>query len=571
MASSTAPSSPPPAATAADVLACMLPSWYERFRACTFRTEFIPLSADFMAYLAEDGIVLPEVPPGVILSAKDPRHESFGAGDADDDDEDWGDDDEDGGVGGEAVAGAGGALAGDDDADDADVDAGDNPAPKRVFVELEGAITAALARLGGAAFPKLNWSSPRDAAWVVTGGLKCETSGQVLLLLKSSDFVSHDLGHAFELCGGDASPGAAVVATAAAAVDNDNVEEGAGSPESKGEKRLLQAKCAGAGSGGRDEKEDESKVAADSTSSSSSSSCSTSSLPGAAAAAAVVVDGRPPDGYVLALRRWGNMNPAMEFRCFVRQGVLVGACQRECSEVFDFLVEDLTKGAIEEVEEETADGALDAAAAAAAADDDDDDGNDDEAATAGDGESLIRNAILDFFEEKVSGRFGGGPGETGSYVFDVYVDRRRKVWLVDFNPFGTQTDPILFDWNEAPLLVTASPPGRSEAAAGGAGAGAGGASSSAAAGVLESAAAAAAAAGGAAAAAAGGTYGSTVIADDFECRFVTDRGQTKAGTLDMHRVPADWVNSPDDCMASLQAMVAAQELEHRRQQQQQQQ
>jgi hypothetical protein len=61
------------------------------------------------------------------------------------------------------------------------------------FPELEAALTAAIEALGGAVCPKLNWSVPRDAAWVNGGTLRCETPGDVMLLLKSSDFVQHDL------------------------------------------------------------------------------------------------------------------------------------------------------------------------------------------------------------------------------------------------------------------------------------------------------------------------------------------------------------------------------------------
>lgn len=32
-------------------------------------------------------------------------------------------------------------------------------------------------------------------------------------------------------------------------------------------------------------------------------------------------------------------------------------------------------------------------------------------------------------------------------VFDVYIDK-KKVWLVDFNPFGRRTASLLFDWED---------------------------------------------------------------------------------------------------------------------------
>ncbi len=59
---------------------------------------------------------------------------------------------------------------------------------------MQEAISAAIKDLGGTVFPKLNWSAPRDAAWIShNASLRCATPGDVFLLLKSSEFVSHDL------------------------------------------------------------------------------------------------------------------------------------------------------------------------------------------------------------------------------------------------------------------------------------------------------------------------------------------------------------------------------------------
>jgi len=41
--------------------------------------------------------------------------------------------------------------------------------------------------------PKLNWSAPRDATWINEGTMKCHTPGDIYLLLKSSDFITHDV------------------------------------------------------------------------------------------------------------------------------------------------------------------------------------------------------------------------------------------------------------------------------------------------------------------------------------------------------------------------------------------
>jgi len=51
---------------------------------------------------------------------------------------------------------------------------------------------------------KLNWSAPKDAVWATASGLlKVVTPQDVYLLLKSSDFVAHDLSSAFEFCDDD--------------------------------------------------------------------------------------------------------------------------------------------------------------------------------------------------------------------------------------------------------------------------------------------------------------------------------------------------------------------------------
>ncbi len=50
---------------------------------------------------------------------------------------------------------------------------------------------------GKGCFIKLNWSSPRDAEWII-GTLHCKTVQDILLLLQSSDFIIHDLCHAYD-------------------------------------------------------------------------------------------------------------------------------------------------------------------------------------------------------------------------------------------------------------------------------------------------------------------------------------------------------------------------------------
>ena len=52
--------------------------------------------------------------------------------------------------------------------------------------------------------PKLNWSAPKDATWIsATNSMACTTPNDVYLLLKSSDFITHDLDQVFDNCDGE--------------------------------------------------------------------------------------------------------------------------------------------------------------------------------------------------------------------------------------------------------------------------------------------------------------------------------------------------------------------------------
>ncbi len=62
----------------------------------------------------------------------------------------------------------------DEDEDDADLPS---------FPEFHRILTKSIQDLGGSVFPKLNWSAPRDAAWMgFANSLKCTTPSQALLL-----------------------------------------------------------------------------------------------------------------------------------------------------------------------------------------------------------------------------------------------------------------------------------------------------------------------------------------------------------------------------------------------------
>ncbi|KAK4340198.1 hypothetical protein RND71_041660 [Anisodus tanguticus] len=193
----------------------------------------------------------------------------------------------------------------------------DDALPNRIHKpeeEEDFEIKESIKALGGSVFPKLNWSAPKDAAWISsTGNLCCNSFSEVALLLRASDSLIHDLCHVYDSC-------------------------------------------------------------SDKTVS------------------------RPPK-FFLALRKWySSLRPEMEFRCFVRNGILVGVSQREVTGFYPVLLEKK--------------------------------------------DELI-TAIQGFFNYKVKGNF-----ESESYTFDIYVTNDERVKLLDFNPWGAFTLSLLFTWEE---------------------------------------------------------------------------------------------------------------------------
>ena len=198
-----------------------------------------------------------------------------------------------------------GIKAGEEDPDELE---------KPTFPEFSTDVQAAMETLGGQAFCKLNWSSPRDATWITCGNsLKCTKLSDIYLLLKSSEFARHDLRQPFKDC-----------------EDGDLVQ--------------------------------------------------------------------PNVDYVLILRKWTDINPGHEFRCFVKNKSLFAVSQRDGMTFYKHLANDRS--------------------------------------------SILRD-IRTFFDEHIKERF-----PLQDYVFDVMRSAKDTVKLIDFNPFGETTDGLLFDWEE---------------------------------------------------------------------------------------------------------------------------
>jgi hypothetical protein len=281
---------PFPPVTRQHILNCSYHNWHPKYRAVTPKARLVPLPAAFVDYLRSDGIVLPPE------EADNPT---------------WSDDDS-------------GIFSG---ADNNDAGAEEDLDPSTHWRDTHEAIASTIEELGGKVAPKLNWSAPKDATWIAaTNSIECSSPNDIYLLLKSSDFITHDLAHAF------------------------------------------------------DDTADQHHTPA------------------------------PEIQYHLVLRKWINLNPSVEFRCFVRDRRLVALCQRDLNH-FDFLF---------------------------------------------DMQDRLRQQIQDFFDAKLRDSF-----PDPNFTFDVYVPPPHdRVWVVDFNPWAQRTDPLLFSWME--LLTMAVPEAKNE-------------------------------------------------------------------------------------------------------------
>jgi hypothetical protein len=129
--------------------------------------------------------------------------------------------------------------------------------------------------------------------------------------------------------------------------------------------------------------------------------------------AEVATDASPPPPEFtlqLALRKWCDLYPSQEFRCFVRSNELVAISQRHASQHFAHVARD---------------------------------------------QYLIRSILMEFFDEIVQNKFA--QGTIVDYIFDVYLDKKEKVWLIDFNVWGQRTDTLLFEWAELESLSSDLP------------------------------------------------------------------------------------------------------------------
>lgn len=357
-----------------ELLRCQIHEWYPTFRRYSIPTVILPLPAAFLRYLAgqpaypgPDGdadeeplpFLLPAITSGrqpfapIHTHHPDPvsllNSEFFF---------------------GSSV----------DDIHDPDADHPLRPA----FPELEAAIDAAIAELGGTAIPKLNWSAPKDATFMSADGrTRCSCFAEVAMLLRASDCVAHDLASARQSCEDFVRPDGA---------RRNARKVSAGADEDA----RPNAKETGGSEGINEVPNDSSEIGEDGGKT-NAVDCDAEDAPEEGSNGDTWVD----DGfqYYLALRKWyPGIRPESEFRCFVRERKLVAVSQRDASAYYPSLPG---------------------------------------------WSSEVQPKIEAFFEEVIEPQFA-----LNNYTFDVYVRADGRVKLIDFNPWGGYTLPLLFSWEE---------------------------------------------------------------------------------------------------------------------------
>lgn len=266
---------------------CSFSKWYPLFKHHTTRSRILkPIPEEFIEYLKQDGIKLPN----------DKEFDSFYTNGVQKNDEneysDW-----------------------EDDEDEKKTNTDNVIDPIKHFKEFHDQLKDIIKELGPVT-PKLNWSAPRDATWIVpNNSMKCSEVNEIYLLLNASNYIMHDLENAFDECDPN---------------DRNNTTD--------------------------------------------------------------------PLVYELVLREWFDINPALEFRVFVKDSQIIGVSQRDLN-YYDYL---------EALGDEFKD--------------------------------LIDEFVLDIVLPKFP---------DNSFVLDVYIPRPfDKVYLIDINPFARKTDSLLFSWNE---------------------------------------------------------------------------------------------------------------------------
>ncbi|OCF37012.1 cytoplasmic protein [Kwoniella heveanensis BCC8398] len=299
-----------PILTREQIDAARTSEWIDTFEDISFESTIIDLAAlgeeeAFLQWLEEDSIFLPEGSEGRHASASVTITEEQSVPSTR-----------------RRTRSSPSSRNGSHTSDDVDTE---SEAPVYNLPKLNEAIRSALDKYGGAVFPKLNWTSPKDAAFILpqtaAGPLHCTSPADVYLLLKSSDFIHHDL-------------------------DPARAYAGIGSDHDRRHR------------------------------------------------------------VEIVLKRFEDLIPSREVRCFVRNNLLIGVSQRD-TVFYDHLQNEDTR-------------------------------------------IQICDTVRSFWEDEIRENFAGGE----DYIFDLYLSPNlSSARIIDFNPYRDSTDPLTFTYEDLRNIV----------------------------------------------------------------------------------------------------------------------
>lgn len=283
-----------------EILKCSYSNWSKLFPNNHFPSRVIkPLPQSFLDYLSSESIKLPPDERNKITILEQNSDNEYS---------DWEEEEEDV----------------DDDQEQGDREGSDLTVGS--FKELHEEIISKINELGGKVFPKLNWSSPKDAKWIMPGNtIRCDHVNDIYLLLNSSDHIVDDLDSPFL-----------------------EITNNPGQQQQLKEEIVL-----------------------------------------------------PLVDYELVLTKWQDINPALEFRAFIKNNKIIGISQRDLNH-YEFL-NDLKEELHEKIE------------------------------------IFLNDEII----PKLSSI------QLSKYIIDLYIPRPfNKIYIIDINPFSRKSDSLLFTWNE---------------------------------------------------------------------------------------------------------------------------
>ena len=156
---------------------CQFNNWYNLFHKYSFKSKIIELPDEFLEYLEEDGISMPNQIFHKTDSEENVEDKSANITHKDPEES--------------KVDNVNPIFNELEEQKEKEILGDKTENIKYHFDGLEEEIIKNIEELGGTVFVKLNWTSPKDSSWLVHA-LKAQTVRDVFTLIKSSQFILHD-------------------------------------------------------------------------------------------------------------------------------------------------------------------------------------------------------------------------------------------------------------------------------------------------------------------------------------------------------------------------------------------